>query len=98
MYIKIHETYRQVVALCDADLIGKKFEDDIRQLEIREHFFKGEEISKEQALKRLIELQKNDATFNIVGNKSIKVALEAGIITKENIAKIQNIPFALKLV
>ena len=37
----------------------------------------------------------DDATFNIIGKKSIKTALEAGIISKEGIKKIQNIPFAL---
>lgn len=39
----------------------------------------------------------NDATFNIVGKKSIKAALEAGVITNEGITLIQGVPFALVL-
>ena len=39
-----------------------------------------------------------DATFNIVGAESINVALKAGLITKESIGKIDNVPFALKLI
>ena len=42
-------------------------------------------------------MQKEDATFNIVGNKSIKAALKAGIISEEGIKKIQGVQFALVL-
>ncbi|MBU2503636.1 MAG: DUF424 family protein, partial [Nanoarchaeota archaeon] len=38
-----------------------------------------------------------DATFNIVGERSVKIALESGIITKEIVGRIQGIPFALVL-
>ena len=40
--IKIHMSYRNVIAVCDEDLLGKKFEDEKRQLDIKEGFFKGE--------------------------------------------------------
>ena len=38
-----------------------------------------------------------DATFNIVGNKSIETALEAGIIEQHGVMKIDNVPIALGL-
>jgi len=97
MFIKIHHSYRNVVALADADLIGKKFEEGKLQLDVRESFYKGKKVSKEQAIELLKKQKLEDVTFNIVGPKSIKAAIEAEIIKKENMGKIQNIEFALTL-
>ena len=46
MQIKIHEAYRKVVALADTDLIGKTFEEGIKQIKINPFFFEGKEKSK----------------------------------------------------
>jgi len=97
MYIKLHKSYRTVVALCDSDLIGKKFEEGKKQLDIRENFYKGEEVDSEKAVKMMQDQANKDATFNIVGKESINAAIKAGIITKNNVAKIQGIPFTLVL-
>lgn len=98
MYLKIHESYRNVVAICDAELVGKKFEEGKRQLDCRENFYKGKKVTKEEAVKILQLQADNDSTFNIVGEKSIQAAIKAGIITKESVHKIQGIPFTLILV
>ena len=42
-------------------------------------------------------MKKEDATFNIVGDKSIKTAITAGIITEEEVGIIKEIPYALVL-
>ena len=97
MFIKIHKSLRTVVAICDSDLIGKKFEDKKRQLFVRENFYKDKEFDKKDILK-IMQIQKmEDASFNIVGKESIQTALEAGIINKEGIHKIKGVPFALIL-
>lgn len=97
MQIKIHEAYRKVVALSDTELIGKTFFEGKRQIEIKPGFFKGEEKEEEEIIELLIDLEKEDATFNIVGEESIKCALKARIIKKEGIIRIDNIPIALVL-
>lgn len=97
MQIKIHSAYRTIVALCDSDLIGKSFEEENKQIKLRENFFKGDEKSKEEMIKLLQDLNKEDATFNIVGKESVQAALEAGIIKEHGIIKIQDIPIALVL-
>lgn len=97
MYIKIHESYRKVVALCDKELIGKKFEEGKMQLDVRENFYKGSEITQEKIIERLKQMKLDDSTFNIVGEKSVNAAVSAGIITKGNIGKVNGIPFALLL-
>ncbi|MFA5258638.1 MAG: DUF424 family protein [Candidatus Pacearchaeota archaeon] len=97
MQIKIHESYRKIVAVCDTDLIGKTFFEGIRQIEVKPNFFKGEEKNKEELIELLKDMEKEDATFNIVGKESIEAALEARIISKDGIILIDNVPIALGL-
>lgn len=98
MYIKITKSYRDVVALCDKELLGKTFEQDKFQLDVKASFYKGQEVDREQAIQRLKEMAHEDATFNIVGKKAIDAALSAGIIDNDAVGKIAGIPFALVLV
>ena len=98
MFIKIQKSYRDVIAVCDSGLIGKYFEDEKFQLNLKESFYKGEEVSEEQALAIIQDQSQEDATFNIVGEKSITLALKAKIIEEKGIKKIAGIPFALILI
>ena len=97
MFVNVIKSYRDVVAVCDEELLGKKFEEGGLQLDVKESFFKGKESSKEEVLETMIDMKLEDSTFNIIGEKSVQTALEAGIVTKEGIGKIANIPFALVL-
>lgn len=99
MLIKIHNSYRMVVAVCDSDLVGKILEDSggVKQLDLTSGFFKGDEKSKEEIKGILISCLKEDATFNFVGKESCNTALEVGIIKKDGIIKIQEVPVALAL-
>ncbi len=98
MYVKIHESYRNVVAICDSELIGKHFEEGKRQLEIGEHFFKGTLETEEKVIAIIQRQSIEDSTFNIVGEKSTQAAIKSGLITKEEIDYIQEIPFVIKLI
>jgi len=97
MLIKIHKAYRNLVSLVDKELIGKEFEEGIRKIKINPNFFEGELKEEAETIKILKEMDNEDSSFNIVGKKSIETALKAGIISKEGIIKIQNIPIALGL-
>ena len=98
MLIKIIKTYRDVVAVCDKELIGKRFEEDKFQLDVKENFFKGDEANEEKAIEIMRQMSMKDSTFNIVGEKSVNTAIKAGIISEDYIRKIQEIPFALVLI
>jgi len=95
--VNIIKSYRDVIAVCDSNLLGKVFEEDQFQLDLKESFYKGEEVSEKEAVDMLENMLAEDATFNIVGKESVKVALKAGIIKEEGIGKIAGIPFALVL-
>ena len=97
-FIKLHKSYRSIIAICDSDIVGKKFEEGKMQLDVRETFYKDREIEKEDLILLMQRQQKEDASFNIVGKESVKAALEAGIISEDSIGKVQDIPFALTLI
>ena len=97
MFINIIKSYRDIVAICDAELIGKYFEEGQFQLDVKESFYKGDKKSEEEILNTINDMQKEDATFNIVGKKATEIALKSGIISKDSIKTIQDIPFALLL-
>jgi len=97
MLVKIIKAYRDIITVCDSNLIGKKFEEDKFQLDLKKEFFNGEKISEEKTIKIMQNMSKDDATFNIVGKKSVNTALKAGIISEKGIKKIQGVPFALVL-
>lgn len=97
MLVRIIKSYREIVVICDSDLIGKKFEDDKFQLDLKGEFYKGEETSEEKTIEIMQDMSKEDATFNIVGEKSVNTALKAGIISQTGIKKIKDVPFAVVL-
>lgn len=81
---------KTVVAVCDDDLLGKKFEQGELQLDLTSDFYKGEKTDEKDAG----DLVRNADTVNFVGEESIKLGLKEGIIEKDHIIKIANIPHA----
>ncbi len=97
MQVKVQKSCRDIVTICDSKLLGKTFEQDKFQLDVKESFYKGEEKTKQETLDIIKKMSIEDATFNIVGKEAINIALEAGIISKQGIKEIQGVPFALVL-
>lgn len=95
MWVKLHKSSRTVVAICDENLLGKKFTEGIKQLDVAESFYKGEKHTKLEVLSIMKYEFKSSSTFNIVGKESIETAIEAGIIEKDEFSKVKNIPFTL---
>ncbi len=92
MYIKIHKAGpdREVVALCDKELIGKKLSEGNIEINVSEKFYKGEELPENE----IEEILRNAKNVNILGKKSIAFAIKLGIISQENIIVIQGVPHA----
>ena len=97
LFVKIHKSYRDVVSICDCELIGKYFEEDEKQLDIKESFYKGEEFDEEKTKEIIKKMSAEDATFNIIGKKAIQCAIDSGIISEKGVKKIKGVPFALVL-
>ncbi|MCR4327834.1 MAG: DUF424 family protein [Nanoarchaeota archaeon] len=100
MFVNIIESYRNVVAVADKELVGKQFFEGNKQLDVKESFYKGKNenpLSPEEVTEVLREYSKEDATFNIVGKNSVSCALESGVISEETIMEIDGIPYSLVL-
>ncbi|MCK5449401.1 DUF424 family protein [Candidatus Pacearchaeota archaeon] len=95
--VKVHKSYRWVVAVCDEELLGRKLIEGKRALDISGNFFKGEAMNYQDAKEEISRCNDEDATFNFVGNRSVEVAKELGIVNDESIIEIEGIPFALAL-
>lgn len=95
MFVNIIKTYRDVVAVCDKELLGRKFEEGKFQLDVKESFYKGKETHEKNLIDIMKYFSREDATFNIVGKKSVATALKAGIVSEDDVKKIKGIPFVL---
>jgi hypothetical protein len=95
--VKIHKSYRWVLAICDEELFGQKIEEGGKQLDLTGGFFKGEEKTITELKELVLNYVREDATFNIVGEKSCKLAREMGLIEEDGVITIKDIPYALIL-
>tara|TARA_Y100000310_G_C20064389_1_gene526475 strand:- start:147 stop:434 length:288 start_codon:yes stop_codon:yes gene_type:complete len=94
IFVKEHlHNERQLLSICDGNLIGKVFEEDKKVLNISKSFYQGEPMFEKDILK----LIKEGTLLNIVGEESINFALKNNLIKKDGIIKIKNIPHALLL-
>jgi hypothetical protein len=92
MLVKKHKTRdgKLILAICDSDLIGKKYEQGKLQLDLTNDFYKGEEKTESEILLMFQEAY----ILNLVGEKSVKLALKQGFIDETHILNIQGIPHA----
>ena len=91
MYMKKYDTEGQkIVAVCDRNIIGKKFKEGILVLKLDECFYKGAVVCEEEVKDALL-----GATMaNIAGEKSIACAVACGCIDPDTVIFIEGIPHA----
>lgn len=92
MIVKIHKSYdgKKIVAVCDSDLVGKKFEDGKTQLDMSGSFYKGEERSEGDILKEL----RQHGCLNVVGEESVRFFVDKKMVDPDKIIRIKGIPHA----
>ena len=91
MYAKVHQKEgKRVIALCDRELIGKRFVDgDIElDLELYESFYRGNIVSKEEA----INLLKKFDSINAVGRRSVDLCIKINLGTWDDVIYVSDIP------
>ncbi len=89
--IKIYKQGNNLlIGACDEKLIGKKFEEGKFHLDVSKNFYDGRRINTETLKKYL-----RDATIaNLVGDETIKCAIDLGIIDPECVIRIKGVPHA----
>jgi len=92
MIVKVHKKDgRTMVAVCDDELLGKKFEQGNKQLDLTSDFYKGDQYTDKQLVGDMI---RNADVINLVGTISVSLGIEEGLIEKENVINIDGIPHA----
>jgi hypothetical protein len=91
LYLKSHRSGREVlIAVCDCDLMGKKFVEGHLHVEILPDFF-GEEKATAQDVEQAL----TRATMaNLVGELAVGHAIRLGYVARENVLTINGVPCA----
>ena len=79
-----------LVAVCDKELVGKRYEEGGLLLQITERFYKGEEATEREVVRSL----KRATIANLVGKRAIKCALDNHFIEEINVIFVEGIPHA----
>ena len=91
LIVKIHEAQgKRVAAVCDSELIGKRFTQNKLQLDLSSKFYAGEEM-KEESFESMVE---SFDVINMVGERVIAIAIKQGLIKEKDIIRISGIPHA----
>ncbi len=85
-----HVRGETLLAACDAELLGRTLSEGILRLEVRESFYRDVLVDRE-SLKNALKI----ATIaNLVGERTVGVALEMGCVAEENVLYIEGVPHA----
>lgn len=91
IYVKTHEAEeRKVVAMCDEEILGKTFEENEVCLDVKKSFYGGKLVSEDEA----VEIMRKADILNLVGERTIGLAIELGIVSQIHIIKIKGVPHA----
>lgn len=87
---KIFKTPKDtLVAVCDKNILGKKFENEII-FEINEDFYGGNDCGEDE----LREILKDATIINAIGNKIIDFLVKEKLVNKKGIIKIGDVSHA----
>lgn len=78
-----------IVALCDDDIVGKKFSENDAVLDLSSDFYKGEKKGDDEVL----ETCKNAYIINAVGNYAVSFLIKNDFVNEKNVIKVSGIPF-----
>jgi hypothetical protein len=91
MCLKIHEQGKEtLIAVCDCEILGKKFAEGHLHIEVSHDFF-GDELASCSEIESALA----SATMaNFVGCKAVEHAITLGYVEKENVLSIDGILYA----
>jgi hypothetical protein len=74
-----------LVSVCDPDVLGETFENGQVSLTVDEAFYDGEDVDERDVVESLSRC----AVANIVGTRSVEVAVEHGFVDEENVLDLE---------
>jgi hypothetical protein len=79
-----------LLALCDAEILGKTLREGKIVFKVTEEFYKGAEVEVEEA----VEMIENSTIVNMIGKNVVQKAVEKGYVHPEAILNIEGVPHA----
>jgi hypothetical protein len=79
-----------LLAICDAEILGKTLKEGKIVFCIKEEFYKGTKVSVEEAVMMIA----NSTIVNLVGRNIVKKAIERGYVHPEAVLNIEGVPHA----
>lgn len=93
--VKIHKKDGRILAaVCDSDVIGKHAEENGVVLDLTSDFYKGDEKTDVEAG----DIIRNADHLNLVGEKSVRLAVHEGVIDEHHVKKVKGIPYAQAII
>ena len=90
-YVNVRKWGRQVLlAICDAEILGKTFKEKDLSFEVKEEFYKGVKTSVDEALN----LVQQSTIVNLVGANVVRKAVEKGYVHPEAVITICGVQHA----
>jgi hypothetical protein len=92
MYVKIHRNQAgdEVVAVCDRELLNTSIRSGDLEVQISEAFYGGKLSTAEEVSKLLLAAD----NVNIMGERSVALAVEIGLVEKNGCIRIGSVPHA----
>ncbi len=79
-----------VLAACDPDLLGKRYEEGEFHIEVKKDFYLDKFVN-EKTFRNALRIA---TVINLVGEGVVSIAIEEGLVQRDNIIRIQGIPHA----
>jgi len=79
-----------LLAICDAEILGKTLREGKIVFRVKEEFYKGARVNIEEA----VDMIGNSTIVNMIGKNVVKKAVEKGYVHPEAILNIEGIPHA----
>lgn len=81
----------QMLNICDAELVGKKIEQDDLEINISKGYY-GQRLVEENEASKLLQ---SASIINMVGEKTISLSIKLGVGSKNGVKRICDVPFLI---
>ncbi|MFA5452948.1 MAG: DUF424 family protein [Candidatus Methanomethylophilaceae archaeon] len=89
--IRIHSNHdTRLLAACDEELLGQTYRENSMRITVSDAFYNAEVVSEEV----LIERMRSVAIMNLVGEKTVSVAIKEGYVSKDCVIVIDGVKHA----
>ena len=88
-----HKDGRIMVVVCDDRLVGKKYTEGNKELDLTSEYYQGESMNEQE----IGDLLRNADSVTLVGEESIALGINEEVISTENVITIKGVPYAQAL-